>query len=98
MGPKLGEKALFAARIEGGYLYNVLRYVETNPLRAKLVARAEDWPRSSLSTAAVRDGLVEVARPKLAAWPRGEDWHAAVNQSLALASLDSLRQSIARGK
>ena len=30
------------------HLLNVLRYVERNPLRAGLVARAEDWPWSSL--------------------------------------------------
>jgi putative transposase len=37
----------------------VLRYVEANPLRAGLVARAEQWPWSSLGApAAVRDSLV----------------------------------------
>jgi putative transposase len=79
------------------YLYNVLRYVEANPLRAKLVARAEDWPWSSLSKATIRDGLVEVARPKLASWDRGEHWLEEVNQPLSLASLDSMRQSVVRG-
>ena len=88
MGPKLGEKALFVARIEGRYLYDVLRYVEAIPLRAKLVSRAEDWPWSSLSTAAVRDGLVEVARPKLAAWNRDGRWVEAVNETLSPASLN----------
>ncbi len=33
------------------HLLSVLRYVERNPLRAKLVARAEDWPWSSLGAA-----------------------------------------------
>jgi putative transposase len=31
----------------GTYFYNVCRYVERNPLRAGLVARAEEWPYSS---------------------------------------------------
>ncbi|MCE9603462.1 MAG: transposase [Planctomycetia bacterium] len=31
------------------HLLSVLRYVERNPLRAKLVARAEQWPWGSLS-------------------------------------------------
>ena len=79
------------------YLYNVLRYVEANPLRARLVSRAEDWPWSSLSKATMRDGLVEVLRPKLAPWNREEHWLEAVNQPLSLASLDSMRQSVARG-
>ena len=38
------------------HLLSVLRYVERNPLRAKLVARAEDWPWSSLG-AAIHTGL-----------------------------------------
>jgi putative transposase len=79
------------------YLYNVLRYVEANPLRAKLVARAEDWPWSSLSRATVGEGLLEVVRPKLSAWNRDEAWLEEVNQPLTLASLDSLRQSVMRG-
>jgi putative transposase len=33
---------------KGPGLWTVLRYVERNPLRAKLVERAEDWPWSSL--------------------------------------------------
>jgi putative transposase len=33
---------------DDGHLLTVLRYVERNPLRANLVARAEDWPWSSL--------------------------------------------------
>ncbi len=79
------------------YLYNVLRYVEANPLRAGLVARAQDWSWSSLSRATIRDGLVEVARPKLVPWDRGEHWLEAVNQPLSHAGLDSLRQSVVRG-
>ena len=79
------------------YLYNALRYVEANPVRAKLVAQAQDWPWSSLSQATIYNGLIEVSRPKLAAWVRDEHWREAVNQPLAPASLDSLRQSVARG-
>src|SRR5271170_4299613 len=33
---------------EESYLMTLLRYVEANPLRAKLVKRAEQWPWSSL--------------------------------------------------
>ena len=66
-------------------------------MRANLVSRAEDWPWSSLSRATVHDGLLEVPRPKLAPWVRDEHWHETVNQPLAHASLDALRQSVARG-
>jgi len=74
------------------HLSIVLRYVEANPLRAGLVARAEDWPWSSLGVAtAVRERLLSdgpVARPA--------DWVRWVNQPEA--DLDRLRQSIARGR
>jgi len=43
------------------HLLSVLRYVERNPLRAKLVARAEDWPWSSLG-AATHTGLTGADR------------------------------------
>ena len=79
-----------------GYLYAVLRYVEANPLRAGLVAQAQDWPWSSLSNAPVRHGLLTVARPALAAWKRDAAWQAAVNLALNLEQLDGLRQSVAR--
>ena len=82
---------------DSAHLWTVLRYVEANPLRAKLVARAQDWPWSSLSTQAVRDGLVEVVRPKLAPWPRDAKWLAAVNVPLEAARLDLLRRSVVRG-
>jgi putative transposase len=38
---------------EDEHLLTVPRYVERNPLRADLVARAEDWAWSSLSRAAL---------------------------------------------
>jgi putative transposase len=80
-----------------GYLHNVLRYVEANPLRAKLVTRAEDWPWSSLSQAPVKSGLVEILRPRLLPWARGAQWLAEVNRPLGLDQLQSMQQSVQRG-
>lgn len=82
---------------DSDHLWTVLRYVEANPVRAKLAARAEDWPWSSLSTCTIRNGLLEVPRPKLAPWPRDESWREAVNSPLEQARLDLLRRSIVRG-
>src|SRR5208283_3994053 len=39
----------------------------------------------------------QVPRPRLAPWDRGSHWIEEVNQPLSLASLDSMRQSVARG-
>jgi len=101
--PRLGGGHIYQGRYKSfpiqdeSYLFNVLCYVEANPLRAKLVARAEDWPWSSLSRAKVYEGLIEEARPKLAPWDRGEHWRETVNQPLSPPSLEALRQSVVRG-
>ena len=101
--PALGGGHVYQGRFKSfpiqdeGYLYAVLRYVEANPRRAGLVAQAQDWPWSSLSSAPVRHGLLAVARPPLAAWRRDEAWQMAVNLALSLEQLESLRRSVARG-
>jgi putative transposase len=72
----------------------VCRYVERNPLRARLVARAEDWPWSSASPNAVADG-----RPPLAAWPIGrpEPWLDILNQPEPPSDLCEVRLCVRRG-
>jgi putative transposase len=50
-------------------LYRLLRYVERNPVRARLIERAEGWPWSSAT-------LNPVTRIPLTAWPipRPKEW------------------------
>ena len=52
-----------AVAMDEGHLGAAARYVALNPVRARLVDRAGDWPRSSARAhlAGVDDGLVEVA-------------------------------------
>ncbi len=76
------------------HLVTVLRYVERNPLRANLVARAEDWRWSSLpkrSCAASGDApdAGPVALPK--------NWTSFVNRPETDAELERLRRSVVRG-
>jgi len=77
-----------------GYFYQVVRYVERNALRANLVARAEDWPWSSLRRAEREDP----AFPILSDWPlpRPADWLELVNQPQSEAELDALRGAVRR--
>lgn len=78
---------------EDHHLLTVLRYIERNPLRAGLVARAEDWPWSSLA-----------AWGQPALWPfldlgplpRPVDWVAYVNRTETEAELARLRYSARR--
>jgi putative transposase len=71
----------------------VCRYVERNPLRASLVARAEDWRWSSL------DARNRARPPWLADWPvsRPDDWIARVNVPQTDAELLDFRQTVERG-
>jgi putative transposase len=71
------------------YLLAAARYVELNPLRAKLVARPRDWPWSS-ARAHLKgrdDGLVKVA-PLLALIG---DWKALLKSAVAEEELRDLR-------
>ncbi|MBI5765209.1 MAG: transposase [Planctomycetes bacterium] len=76
------------------HLLTVLRYVERNPLRARLVGRAEDWQWSSLHDIAARrrpEWLVDGPVDR----PRG--WTERVNQAETAAELSAVRRSVVRG-
>ena len=81
---------------QDAHLWTVLRYVERNPLRAGLVARAEAWPWSSLwwrgkgkedRPPFLHDGPVDR--------PRG--WVGEVNRPMTDDELAAVRQSVNRG-
>jgi putative transposase len=78
------------------HLLTVLRYVERNPIRAGLVARAEEWPWSSAAHAAA-DGR---PRPPLEPGPvpRPGDWLEHVNEPQSEAEVETLRECLRRGR
>lgn len=76
------------------HLVTVARYVERNPLRAALVARAEDWPWSSLGTALAGETPVVAEDPLL----RRGDWAGFVNRPMTEAEVEAIRLSIRRGR
>jgi putative transposase len=79
------------------HLLAVLRYVERNPLRAGLVKRAEDYPWGSLSR---RVNGAAAAPPPLAALPMplGSRWVEHVNQPQHPAEVQTIADSIRRGR
>ncbi len=81
---------------EDEHLHWVLRYVERNALRAGLVARAVDWPWSSLWRS--ERGSVP-ARSILSGWPleRPANWAEVVDQPQTAAELEALRRCVKRG-
>lgn len=74
----------------------VVRYVERNPLRAGLVARAEDWPWSSLRWWADPSSAPEWWSQRVV-W-RSADWLAVVNRPQSDEELAALRLCLARGR
>ncbi len=82
--------------MDEAHLLACARYVELNPVRAGLVARAEEWPWSSAAAhlAGRDDGLVRVA-------PMREivaDWQGLLDQGLDDAALDAFRRSARTGR
>lgn len=75
----------------------VCRYVERNPLRAKLVERAEQWRYGSLWRWVQKTDPI----PKLLSpWPipRTPNWIERVNQPLSAAELKAVRECTQRGR
>jgi putative transposase len=69
------------------YYYLVLRYVEANPRRAGLVARARDWPWSSLAERLGADrGLIDSLPLSLP-----PDWSSLVDEVLSVDVVSAIR-------
>ena len=79
---------------EDEHFLTVLRYVERNALRARLVKRAEDWAWGSLRSRLARGGSELLAEPPVAL-PRS--WKLAVNEPQTEAEVAAIRHSIERG-
>jgi putative transposase len=75
------------------YLLALLRYVERNALRAKLVARAEEWRFGSLAWRNRCNSPIALTPPPLAlpSW-----WVEFVNQPQTAAELEAIRTSVNR--
>lgn len=97
----VGSGYLFQGRFKSflveqeAYFIQLVQYIEANPVRAKLVGRAEDWPWSSLY---VRIHHPERSKKLLAPWPidAPKDYVPHVNQSLPKPTLESIRHAVVR--
>ena len=76
------------------HLLTVLRYVERNPLRSRLVDCAEDWCWSSLRARVTNSGSLLTASPVLLP----KNWRELVNEPLTEAERASVRESMRRGR
>jgi putative transposase len=99
-----GRGALYQGRFKAfpvqkdDHFLRVCRYVERNPLRARLVARAEDWPWSTASH--VANGCADQSSgdewPKLSPWPvtKPPDWLELLHVPEPTRTLDEIRAAI----
>ncbi len=85
-----------SAPLDDGWLYHAVRYVELNPVRARLVKRPEDYPWSSATAhlAGRDDELVTVA-PVLKLWP---EWDRVLADRLAEETAAGLRLNTRTGR
>ena len=82
---------------EDDHLLTVLRYVERNPVRSKMVPvrKAQSWPWSSAGVPP-KDSQVPTLDPGPV--PRVADWLRWVNEPQTEGELEALRESIKRGR
>jgi putative transposase len=76
---------------EDDHLLTELRYIERNPVRAGLVAQAQDWPWSSAAPPRFASPLLDVGPV-----PRPTGWLQHVNTPQTEAELAALRECIRR--
>jgi putative transposase len=81
---------------EDKYLHDLIRYVEQNPLRAKLVGKAEDWQWSSLYRR-LRNNTEDKKFLSPLPTELPANYHTSVNTLLNANSLDTIRHSIGKG-
>jgi len=79
------------------YFLWLMRYIEANPLRAKLVQRAENWPWGSLY---IREKNPKLAEKLLSFWPSGfpTDYLEVVNKELPEQIIEDIRSSARKGR
>ena len=82
--------------MDEAHLMAAARYVELNPVRARLAAKAEDWPWSSARAhlEGRDDGLVTVAR----LLERESDWRSFLDQGLSEEAYEALRAGERTGR
>jgi putative transposase len=76
------------------HLFTVVRYVERNPVRAKIIRLAQNYSWSSLSKKIPMDNSPQVNSKLIV---RNAEWIKRVNQPLTEAEVEAVRNSVNRG-
>lgn len=89
----------YSCPLDEAHLWKALRYVELNPVRARMVARPEQWPWSSAAAHcgfAGPDTMLEMEHWRKR-WTAGE-WHAFLTEAEAAGDLIALRSFTHTGR
>jgi putative transposase len=89
----LWQQRFYSSVLDSDHLWKAVRYVECNPVRARLVERAESYPWSSAAFHCglrVTDPILTGDSPLIGAIP---DWSAWLNQSEEPGEFDLLRRN-----
>jgi putative transposase len=96
----LWQNRFYSCALEGRHFWQAMQYVERNPVRAKMVRRAADYPWSSAAAhcgqAGDPAGLLDLA--KWAEMSQGLDWPAALRRSQDAEEVAGLRLATHRGR
>ena len=85
-----------SSALDNKHMWNALRYVEQNPVRAGLVIKCEDYPWSSAAFhCGVRDD--KVLKPDFNYADMFDNWHEMVNQMLDDEALEYIRLRTYKG-
>ncbi len=93
----LWQSRFFSCLLDQNHLYNISKYIETNPVRAGLVKKAEDWPWSS-----ARDHL-NISNGHLSLSPienliKVDDWSNYLEKGLKQSDLENIQKHTFSGK
>ena len=75
--------------LDDRYLLGLIRYIQMNPVRAGLVARAEDWPWSSRAPVELPD-----CEGGFDPWPKPDDRPSLLRLHLTVSTLDEIGEKI----
>jgi putative transposase len=96
----LWQGRFFSSMLDDSYLWAAIRYVERNPVRARMIARAEDYPWSSARThcGIGDDPLISAG----SAWSRHlaamNDWSRWLAIAEDSSQLENLRRGVNQGR
>lgn len=92
----LWQRRFYSFPLEGAHLYETLRYVENNPVRAGIVKRAEDYPWSSAPAHVLGRSDILVLPNKLAVQKRA--WSAYLREPVDKSELNEIRNRSRSGR